>query len=71
MNAGAYKSNMASIIQEVFVYRDGQLCWMDVNDCEFAYRTSIFQKQYTVLCTVFSFVRIKYCIETEGAYGDL
>ena len=44
MNAGAYKSNMASIIQEVFVYRDGQLCWMDVNDCEFAYRTSIFQK---------------------------
>ena len=51
MNAGAYKSNMASIIQEVFVYRDGQLCWMDVNDCEFAYRTSIFQKhpQWIVL----------------------
>ena len=51
MNAGAYKSNMASIIQEVFVYRDGQLCWIDVNDCGFAYRTSIFQKhpQWIVL----------------------
>ena len=51
MNAGAYKSNMASIIQEVFVYRDGQLCWMDVSECEFAYRTSIFQKhpQWIVL----------------------
>ena len=44
MNAGAYKSNMAEIIQEVFVYRDGQLCWMDVKDCEFDYRTSVFQK---------------------------
>lgn len=44
MNAGAYKSNMASVIQEVFVYHDGQLTWMDVKDCEFDYRTSIFQK---------------------------
>ena len=44
MNAGAYKSNMAAIIQEVFVYRDGQLVWMDVSECEFAYRTSVFQK---------------------------
>ncbi|MBR5005172.1 MAG: FAD-binding protein, partial [Erysipelotrichaceae bacterium] len=44
MNAGAYKSNMAAIIQEVFVYHDGQLSWMDVQECEFDYRTSIFQK---------------------------
>lgn len=42
MNAGAYKSNMADIIQEVFVYRDGQLSWMAVNECEFAYRSSVF-----------------------------
>ena len=42
MNAGAYKSNMADVIQEVFVYRDGELSWMDAKDCEFGYRTSIF-----------------------------
>lgn len=42
MNAGAYKSNMADVIQEVFVFHDGQLDWMDVKECEFGYRTSIF-----------------------------
>ena len=44
MNAGAYKSCMADIIQEVFVYRDGELVWMPVSECEYSYRTSIFQK---------------------------
>lgn len=42
MNAGAYKSNMKDILQEVFVYRDGQLLWMDASECEFGYRTSVF-----------------------------
>lgn len=44
MNAGAYKSNMADVIQEVFVYRNGQLDWMNVDECAFDYRTSIFQQ---------------------------
>lgn len=44
MNAGAYKSCMADIVTEVFVYHDGMAVWIDRKDCGFAYRTSIFQK---------------------------
>ncbi len=44
MNAGAYKASMSDIVEEVFVYRDGSLCWMEKNSFEYAYRTSIFQK---------------------------
>ena len=44
MNAGAYKSSMSEIIQEVFVLRDGQLIWMTQEECKFNYRTSIFQQ---------------------------
>ncbi len=43
MNAGAYKSSMSDVIESVFVYRDEVFEWMDAKDCEFAYRTSIFQ----------------------------
>lgn len=44
MNAGAYRSSMSEIISEVFVYRDGRLEWITNEECEFGYRTSIFQK---------------------------
>lgn len=44
MNAGAYKSCMADVVKEVFVYRDGKMEWIKAAECEFSYRTSIFQK---------------------------
>ena len=44
MNAGAYKSCMGDVIDEVFVYRNGRCEWIDVKDCGFSYRTSIFQQ---------------------------
>ena len=44
MNAGAYKSSMKEIVKEVLVYRDGDFVWMSNEECEFAYRSSIFQK---------------------------
>ncbi len=44
MNAGAYKSCIADILSEVFVYHDGTFSWMKKEDCDFNYRSSIFQK---------------------------
>lgn len=46
MNAGAYKCCMADIIKEVFIYRDGKMEWMPKEECEYSYRTSIFQKHH-------------------------
>lgn len=44
MNAGAYKNDMAQLIEEVEVLIDDKLVWINKNDCEFSYRHSIFQK---------------------------
>ena len=44
MNAGAYKSCMGDVIEEVFVYREGRCEWIKGQDCGFAYRTSVFQQ---------------------------
>lgn len=44
MNAGAYKMCMKDIVEEVFVHRDGKLEWISNENCEFDYRSSIFQK---------------------------
>lgn len=43
MNAGAYKSDMSKILQEVFVYKDGVCVWMPIEELDFSYRHSIFQ----------------------------
>ena len=44
MNAGAYKSSMADVIDSVSVYHDGKIEWIQNADCGFYYRTSILQK---------------------------
>ena len=44
MNAGAYKSNMSDIVTEVQVLHDGIIEWIDNENCQFGYRTSIFQQ---------------------------
>lgn len=43
MNAGAYKSDMAAVLQEVYVYKDGAISCMKKEELDFAYRHSIFQ----------------------------
>ncbi len=45
MNAGAYKSNMSEVIDEVLVYHDGIIEWFSNKDCEFGYRHSIFHDE--------------------------
>lgn len=44
MNAGAYRSSMQDVVEEVCVYHDRIVEWMSLEACEFSYRTSIFQK---------------------------
>lgn len=44
MNAGAYKSDMASLLQEVSVLKGGQLVPMRVEDLAYRYRHSAFQQ---------------------------
>lgn len=51
MNAGAYRSSMSDVIEEVLVYHDRHISWMKKDACGFAYRSSFFQKHqdYTIL----------------------
>jgi len=42
MNAGAYKSCVKDILQEVLVYHDGFCDWMAAEELQLDYRTSIF-----------------------------
>jgi UDP-N-acetylmuramate dehydrogenase len=51
MNAGAYKSDLASILTEVCVLKDNEICWMPKESLEYGYRSSIFQKHkdWTIL----------------------
>lgn len=44
MNAGAYKSDISKILKEVYVLKDRTICAMSVNELEYQYRHSIFQK---------------------------
>ncbi|MFV0381328.1 MAG: UDP-N-acetylmuramate dehydrogenase [Breznakia sp.] len=44
MNAGAYKSEFASVVKRVYVAHDGICEWMEKDTLDFSYRTSRFQK---------------------------
>ena len=44
MNAGAYKSSMSDVVTEVQVLMGDEIVWLSNEQCEFGYRTSIFQK---------------------------
>lgn len=43
MNAGAYKSDIAKILKEVYVLRNRTICAMSVHELDYRYRHSIFQ----------------------------
>ena len=44
MNAGAYKGAMEDVVVSVQALTDKGIIWLDKEECEFGYRTSIFQK---------------------------
>ena len=43
MNAGAYKSDISSIVEKVLVFRKGHFDWLSKEEMEFSYRHSILQ----------------------------
>ncbi len=43
MNAGAYKSQMADIVDQVYIMRNQTCVWIDAKDLAYGYRTSIFK----------------------------
>lgn len=45
MNAGAYKASMSDILQSVLVQKDGECQWMEVDELEYGYRSSRFQRE--------------------------
>lgn len=51
MNAGAYKRSMSDIVKKALVLIDDELVWLDKDELNYAYRTSIFQKHpdWTIL----------------------
>lgn len=56
MNAGAYNTSMSNIIDSVFVYRNDKFEWMSNEECDFAYRHSIFQSHPDWLIIAVKFV---------------
>lgn len=44
MNAGAYRSDMASVVKRVYVLKDHTCVWLDRTELLFAYRNSVFQE---------------------------
>ena len=44
MNAGAYKSEIASFVRQVLLYREERLEWVDKEELDYAYRHSAFQR---------------------------
>lgn len=43
MNAGAYKSDIASILKGVYILRDGKIEWVEKENLDYGYRHSLFQ----------------------------
>ncbi|MBR2545560.1 MAG: UDP-N-acetylmuramate dehydrogenase [Erysipelotrichaceae bacterium] len=44
MNAGAYKVSMSDVVTQVQVLMGNEIVWLNNEECEFGYRSSIFQK---------------------------
>lgn len=45
MNAGAYRSDISSLLESVFVLKEGHCEWIHVDELEYSYRHSKFQRE--------------------------
>lgn len=70
MNAGAYNSNMAAVVDEVLIYRDNKIEWISNKECEFAYRHSIFHTHPDWVVLAAKFQLVPKSIESIKALVD-
>ena len=56
MNAGAYNEKISDVVQSVLVYKDDSLVWIDKEDLNFAYRTSLFQEKNDWIIIAVNFI---------------
>ncbi len=52
MNAGAYGVEMSNIVKYVVAFVDGKIRYYTPNECEFAYRSSVFQRNGAIILRV-------------------
>lgn len=52
MNAGAYDTCISDIVSYVIAYVDGKIKYYTLSECEFGYRSSIFQKNNAIILRV-------------------
>ena len=56
MNAGAYNEKISDVVQSVLVYKNDSLVWIDKEDLNFAYRTSLFQEKNDWIIIAVNFI---------------
>lgn len=52
MNAGAYNFEMSKVVDYVVAYVNGKITYFENSECNFAYRSSVFQKNNAIILRV-------------------
>lgn len=70
MNAGAYDTSISDIVTYVVAYIDGKMKYYTQSECQFGYRTSIFQNNNAIILRVGLTLVAKDYEEIQSKYLD-
>jgi len=68
-NAGAYGTELKDVVDSVEIYDQGARKWLNNDDCQFAYRTSIFKSQEPGSRQVI--LRVKLKLASKGSSKEM
>lgn len=71
MNAGAFGFEISQIVMYVVAYVDGKITYFTNSDCEFGYRSSIFQKNKAIILRVGFQLGTKEISDIESKYQEI